>query len=92
MQCELKPLRSTLSKAYYLRGVPEFVTHDVVEERIDAGWQEVGDPRNVSQHDVHAHEEVVTPKGFFHNLAVHRHDSLRVERRPAQEERHDHRD
>lgn len=72
----------------YLRGIPELVAHDVVQERIDARRQKVRDAGNVSQSNVDPHEEIVAAEGLVSHLPVNCHDALSVKRRPAQEERY----
>lgn len=65
------------------------MAHDVVEEWVDASGEEVTDARNVSEHDVDSHEKVIAAKRFVHDFPINGHNSLCVERRPAQEESHD---
>lgn len=64
--------------------VPELVAHDVVQQRIDAGGQEVQYAGCVVQHHVHLVEEHVLRLGKH---TVHGHQTLRVERCPADEKR-----
>lgn len=75
--------------AHYLRRVPELVRHDVVEEWVDARGQEVSDAGDVGEGDVDTHEEAIAAEGLVHDLAVHGHNALSVERRPAEEEADD---
>lgn len=68
----------------YLEGFPEFVRHDIVEERVHGGWQIIEYPRHVCKDGVHDNQDVLR---FARSaLSVHSQQSLSVKRRPADEE------
>lgn len=73
--------------ATHLERLPELVAHDVVQHRVDAGRDVVQDAGNVRQdfeRDLYCFLAVLI-------VAVDREQALRVEGRPAQEERYHHR-
>lgn len=61
------------------------MTHQVIEEWVDASGEEIRDARNVGKHDVDTHEKVVAAERLFHYFPVDRHDALSMERCPAKE-------
>jgi hypothetical protein len=63
--------------------------HYVVEKWIDAGGEEVCDARDVSQHNVNPHEEVVAAERLAHYLSVDGHNALSMEWCPAEEKTND---
>lgn len=69
----------------HLKSIAEFVTHDAVQQRIDARGQKVQDARHVRERQVDVAKQMV---GGLRRLAVHGHHTLRMKRRPAEEERH----
>lgn len=71
----------------YLEGLPEFVAHDGVQQRVDARGQVVEHPGNVRYDDVDVVEVGVLN---VHVREVDGHHSLGMERRPAEEEGDDH--
>lgn len=64
----------------YLECFAELVAHQIVQERIDACGQVVEDAGHVRHHHVYLQ--------VFVHFAIDGDQTLRVERRPAQEERH----
>lgn len=69
----------------YLEGLPKFVAHDGVEQRVNAGGHVVEHPGNVRYNHVNVVEGRVRHGRF---LAVNRKEALGVEGGPAQEEGH----
>lgn len=70
----------------HLKRGPELVRHEVVEQRVDGRRQVVQDARHVGEHLVDVDDRLVRMV-FVNGFPVDGHQSLRLERCPAHEER-----
>jgi len=83
----LQTKQTALSLGPYLEGLAELVGHDVVEHRVHSGGQVVENAGGVGQCFVHGAQERAV--GLV-AACVDRQQALGVERRPANEEGHNH--
>lgn len=69
----------------YLECLAKLVAHDVVQQRIDARRHEIQDARHVSN----VLEDGTVDGVLVLVAGIHGEQTLRMERRPTDEERHD---
>jgi len=83
----MKAIKTNFRGLAHLKSLSKLVAHDVVEQRVDAGGEEVEDAGRI----VEDAEHVVEPLGLdARGGAIDGHQALGVEGGPADEECHGH--